>query len=66
MTVTQVVELIAAAGGAGGGIKAIATLTRLTIAVETAAERITALVKDHAETKATVQDHENRLNRGGL
>lgn len=66
MTAQQVIEAVIAAGGVGGGVKAITTLTRLTIAVETAAEKIAAIVADHDKTKVQVADHEKRLDKGGL
>lgn len=66
MTAAQVVELVVGAGGAGGMVKAIATLTRLTVAVETAATKIAAVIERQEKTEAAVQDHEVRLARGNL
>lgn len=66
MSAQQVIELVIAAGGVGGLIKGVASLTRLTVAVETVAAKIDALVTDHDKTKATVADHEKRLDKGGL
>lgn len=66
MNATQVIELIIGAGGVGGGIKAVSTLTRLTVAVEGAAEKIAKLIERQEHTEATVQDHEIRLAKGKL
>lgn len=65
MTITQAVELVIGAGGVGGGIKAITTLTRLAVAVETAADKIARLIERQDKTEAAVADHEHRLNRAG-
>ena len=60
------IEIIGLLVGGGGGGVAIARLTRLAVAVETMAERIAAVAGDVAKTGQQVQDHENRLNKGGL
>ena len=66
MSTQQVIELVLGAGGGAGAIKALITLTRLAVAVETAAEKIDAIVNDHDKTKARVDELQSRLDRGGL
>lgn len=60
------IELAGLVLGGGGGGTAIAKLTRLAVAVERAAGDIRAIVEDAKATKATIQDHEIRLAKGGL
>jgi len=55
-------EWIAVAGlllGGGGGAQLVAKLTRLAVAVEN-------LVESNKKLVGQVDDHENRLNKGGL
>lgn len=58
----SVSDWIAVAGvllGGGGGAQLVAKLTRLAVAVET-------LVESNKKMVAQVNNHEKRLNRGGL
>lgn len=66
MDLTQVVELIATAGGIGGGVKAITKLTRIAVAVEGLVSRLDKVVEKQETTDKTVQDHEIRLGKAGL
>lgn len=66
MNASNWIELLGLILGGGGGGTAIAKLTRLAVAVEVVAGKITDVAGDVAETKKTVQEHENRLNRAKL
>jgi outer membrane murein-binding lipoprotein Lpp len=50
----------------GGGGVGVAKLTRIAIAAETLTGQIIEIIKRQQQTEATVQDHENRLNRAHL
>jgi len=50
----------------GGGGVVVAKLTRIAVAAETLADKIADVAGDVAKVGETVQDHENRLNKGGL
>jgi len=54
-----VIEAIALLAGGGGGIQLVGKITRVAVAVEN-------LVESNKKIVDQVNDHENRLNRGGL
>lgn len=67
MNASNWIELILGAPTVlGGGGVLVAKLTRIAVAVEQLAERIAEVSGKVAQVGETVQDHENRLNKGGL
>lgn len=50
----------------GGGAAGSSKLTRIAVAAEQLAEKIAAITEAQKNTAATVQDHENRLNKANL
>lgn len=50
----------------GGGAVGTAKLTRIAVATEQLGEALKELASQQQATAKTVQDHENRLNKGGL
>ena len=59
MNAQTVIEAVALLAGGGGGVQLVSKITRVAVAVETLAESNKKIVDQ-------VNDHENRLNRGGL
>ena len=59
MNAQTVIEAIALLAGGGGGIQLVGKITRVAVAVEN-------LVESNKKIVDQVNDHENRLNRGGL
>jgi outer membrane murein-binding lipoprotein Lpp len=67
VTTTDWIELVTAiVTVGGGGSVAVAKLTRIAVAAETLAEKIEALAEQVKTITGQVQDHEKRLNKGGL
>jgi prefoldin subunit 5 len=50
----------------GGGAVVVAKLTRIAVAAEVLAKRIEEIGGSLTTTNQQVQNHENRLNKGGL
>lgn len=59
ITVTQALELLISAGGAGGAVKVIGQLTRIAMAIE-------SLVSWRKEVDEKLDQHQTRLDKGGL
>ena len=59
MTAVQIVEMVIGAGGIGGAMKIIGQLTRIAVAIE-------SIVEWRKATDAKLEDHQSRLDRGGL
>jgi outer membrane murein-binding lipoprotein Lpp len=67
MDAANILTIIIGAPTLIGGISvSVAKLTRIAVAAETLAEQIKALAEQVKTVTGTVQDHENRLNKGGL
>jgi len=54
-----ILEIVALLAGGGGGVQLVGKVTRVAVAVEN-------LVESNRKLVGKVEDHENRLNRGGL
>lgn len=66
MTIAQAVELVLGAGGVGGGINAVAKMTRVAVAVELLTEKIGSVIERQGQTDKTIAEHQSRLDKGGL
>ncbi|HEY1699198.1 MAG TPA: hypothetical protein VGG75_05705 [Trebonia sp.] len=64
--VTQVVEVVASAGGVGGLLKGIQTATRIAAAVEALTERMEEVIGKQDDQQRKIQEHDVRLAKGGL
>jgi hypothetical protein len=59
ITVTQALELVIGAGGAGGLVKMIGQLTRIAVAIE-------QFTNWRVEVDHKLEEHQTRLDKGGL